>query len=264
MTSKTAATPAVPPEGHTVPGTAPSSQHRPHQLKSIMEAPLHTPTVILGKTGLAVPFLQGPTTDHHQSPSLAFPLPGQAKPPHSNSLHTPQDSPSSTVRRGAKQGTIFGCGLTRTTEGKTRWSCSCCPAWASPCQPRRAQQLAQAPCPAGWPRPFLQASSSPQLGTGASQPQLSCSPSLQESRPCSSPTTTSPFSAAASCDSEEESLSEAFVLCQLSNAQEWPWAAPHQELEIGLFYNGCLKLTCINFIQFKAFCPGLYIQPYSP
>lgn len=216
------------------------------------------------KRSLAAPSLQSPPTDSHHGPSSAFPLPGQAKPPHCSPYTARQ--PLMDVRRGAKQGTIFGSGLTSTTKGKTHWSrsCSCSLAWATPCQHRRALQLAQAPCPAGWPRPFLQASSSPRQGAGASQPQLSCSPSLQESRPCSSPTTTSPFSATANCDSEEESLSEVFLLCQLSNAQEEPLAAPHQELDIGLFYNSCLKVTCINFVQFKAFCPGLCIQPYSP
>lgn len=47
----------------------------------------------------------------------------------------------------------------------------------------------------------------------------------------------SPFSATANCDSEGERPPEVFLLCQLSNAQEGPWAAPHEELEIGLFYN---------------------------
>lgn len=192
---ETAAAPEVPPEGHTETGTAPSSQHRPCQLKSIMEALLHTPTLKLArpgtKTSPAALSLQGPITDHHRGPSSAFPLSDQAKPPHSTSPCSLQDSPSSTGRRGAKQGTVFGCGLTSTTKSNSHssCSCSCCPAWASPCQHRRALQLAQAPCPAGWPKPFLQASSSPLQGTGARWPQLSCSPSLQESRPCSSPAT---------------------------------------------------------------------------
>lgn len=263
MTRKTAATPAVPPEGHTVTGTAPSSQHRPHQLKSIMEALLHTPHAHPGKrTSLAAPSLQGSTTDHHQGPSLAFPLPGQAKPPHFTSPHTLQDSPSSTVRRGAKQGTVFGCVLTSMT--KTHWSrsCSCSPAWASPCQHRRALQLAQASCLQGGQD--LSYRHPPPHGRVQVPGSLRSPvhPHSRNLRPCSSPTT-SPFSATVNCDSEEESPSEVFSLCQLSNAQEEPLAAPHQELEIGLFYNHCLKVTCIYFVQFKAFCPGLYIKPYK-
>lgn len=174
-----------------------------------------------------------------------------------------QDGLSSTVRRGAKQGTVFGCVLTSMT--KTHWSrsCSCSPAWASPCQHRRALELAQASCLQGGqdlsyrhppPRGRVQVPGSLRSPVH---------PHSRNLRPCSSPTT-SPFSATVNCDSEEESPSEVFLLCQLSNAQEEPLAAPHQELEIGLFYNHCLKVTCIYFVQFKAFCPGLYIKPYSP
>lgn len=259
-TSKTAATPAVPPEGHTVTGTAPSSQHRPHQLKSIMEALLHTPTLVLGKRSLVAPSLQDPPTDHHQGPSSAFPLPGQAKPPHS--------SPYTTDSRSWMSGEVQNKAAFLDVASQARLK-------AKPTGHALAHAAQHGPLlastgePFSWLRlPVLQSgqdlSSSPRHGAGASQPQLSCSPSLQESRPCSSPTTTSPFSATANCDSEEESLSEVFLLCQLSNAQEEPLAAPHQELEIGLFYNSCLKVTCINFVQFKAFCPGLCIQPYSP
>lgn len=97
------------------------------------------------KVTLGAPALQGPTTDHHQGPSSAFPFPGQAKPPHCTSPHTPQDSPSSTAGRGAKQGTIFGCGFTSTTKGKSHLVTLLLmlPSMGQYLQQRRALQLAQ-------------------------------------------------------------------------------------------------------------------------
>lgn len=217
------------------------------------------------KTSLAAPSLQGATTDHHQGPSLAFPLPGQAKPPHSTSPHTLQDGLSSPVRRGAKQGTVFGCGLTSMT--KTHWShsYSCCPqhgpVFASTGEPCSWLRLPVCRMAKTFPTGILLPTAGYRWPGSLRSP---VHPHSRNLRPCSSPTTMAPFSATVNCDSEEESRSEVFLLCQLSNAQEEPLAAPHQELEIGLFYNHCLKVTCIYFVQFKAFCPAfMYITLFS-